>query len=78
VSERREHRHGWARHEIAAHSATVVTLADARDAAPVDSVEAIFLSHCINHCIETWLSEYLGRGVRITEWDDDGVTLEDV
>jgi hypothetical protein len=63
---------------MAAHEATLNTLADAFNAVPVDSVEAVFLRHCFNHCIETWLSERFGREVYITEWDDDGMYLEDV
>lgn len=59
------------KHVREARTATVNTLADARDRLPYGSVEAVTLQHCIDHLIDAWLSESFGRAVRAYAESDD-------
>jgi hypothetical protein len=75
---RRRAVHRWTKHEIAWHTATLNTLADARDQVDEASIEWIFLRHAFYHCLEQWLSEREGRELRITWADEHGVEVSEV
>jgi hypothetical protein len=75
MKRRQQRGHRWAKHEIAAHTATLNTLADARDKTPEGSVESIFLEHAFTHCLEAWLSDSFGYEVRCSDWRDGGCTV---
>lgn len=68
--------HRWTKEEREMHTATLHDLDEALQQTAVGSVEAIYLGHCINHCLEAWLSEYYGHEVRIAELSLDGALVE--
>ena len=68
--------HRWAKHELAAHAATLRDLDEALQQTAQGSVEAIFIGHSMNHCLEAWLSEFYGHEVRITALSLDGALVE--